>query len=228
MDNLKQFGSSAWGTMRSWTSSEATLPQTQPSQPPPEQQNTSWFSLDGLSKKLNITGQMDQPAPPPQTSAVHSAMLKTAQWMESSLPALSLGQRIALFLMTLALGLIMGGLSFIYINLILVGRPEKFAFAYTMANLSLLTSSCFLVGPVSQLSSLFASHRFTAAMIYLGTLVLTLYCSWSIPSFFILVPLLVIQFGALIWYAASFVPWAHSFLSMLASPFARRAMILPL
>merc|ERR1712123_228042 len=56
------------------------------------------------------------------------------------------------------------------------GNLKLFAFLYTVGNLMALGSTLFLMGPMKQLSNMFAKTRVIATVVMLAALVLTL-CS---------------------------------------------------
>eukprot|EP00823_Brevimastigomonas_motovehiculus_P008267 TRINITY_DN754_c0_g1_i1.p1 TRINITY_DN754_c0_g1~~TRINITY_DN754_c0_g1_i1.p1 ORF type:complete len:224 (-),score=43.54 TRINITY_DN754_c0_g1_i1:52-723(-) len=135
--------------------------------------------------------------------------------------SLSYKQRIVGFLLTLAAGVCMLILVFLNISALFLGSTQKFAAAYTLANVFLLGSVCFLVGPWAQLKNMFTHHRLSASLIYILSLFGTLYCIVQLASLFITVPMLAIQFGALLWYVSSYLPFGQSFLSSMCGFWAR-------
>ena len=127
----------------------------------------------------------------------------------SALTSLSWRQRLVAFAMCLTCGLVMLSLSFMYLSLVFVGAPAKFSLCYAMANMFLLASSLFLVGPTKQLSQMFSAQRAPVSAVYLSSLLLLFYVSWQWRSFFIVVPVLIVQFASLAAYVLSYVPFGQ-------------------
>ena len=127
----------------------------------------------------------------------------------SALTSLSWRQRLVAFAMCVTCGLVMLSLSFMYLSLVFVGAPAKFSLCYAMANMFLLASSLFLVGPTKQLSQMFSAQRAPVSAVYLSSLLLLFYVSWQWRSFFIVVPVLIIQFASLAAYVLSYVPFGQ-------------------
>jgi hypothetical protein len=127
----------------------------------------------------------------------------------NALTTLSWKQRLIAFMMSLTVGLVMLFLAFSFLPMVFVGAPAKFAISYALANFLLLGSSCFLVGPSKQLAQMFNGDRALPSSIYIGSLVLTFYVAWQYRSFFIVVPVLVIQFISLAVYVMSYVPFGQ-------------------
>lgn len=128
----------------------------------------------------------------------------------SALTTLTWQQRMMGFVMSLVVGVIMLFLAFSFLPMVFLGSPVKFAISYALSNLFLLGSSCFLVGPSKQLSQMFAGERFLPSTVYLASLVLLFYTAWQVRAFFVVVPVLVVQFASLAWYIMSYVPFGQS------------------
>eukprot|EP01089_Gocevia_fonbrunei_P014098 TRINITY_DN3788_c0_g1_i4.p1 TRINITY_DN3788_c0_g1~~TRINITY_DN3788_c0_g1_i4.p1 ORF type:complete len:168 (-),score=7.10 TRINITY_DN3788_c0_g1_i4:8-511(-) len=85
-----------------------------------------------------------------------------------------------------------------------------FALFYTCGNLLLLGSTFFLVGPVKQLKNMFKPWRLIASAIFVICMGLTIFMVIFKPIGIVILILVVIQFAALVWYAASYIPYAQS------------------
>ena len=59
-------------------------------------------------------------------------------------------------------------------------HPEKFAICFTFGSVCALFSTMFLVGPLSQIQNMFAPVRLVATLIYLASMVLTLYLAFGV------------------------------------------------
>lgn len=91
----------------------------------------------------------------------------------SSIFNLSLFQRILLFAMCFATGILLIGVSFTFLPFIVI-TPHKFAAAFTMGNILAIISTWILVGPRAQLQSMFNPIRAIASSIYLASLLFAL------------------------------------------------------
>eukprot|EP00736_Rhodelphis_marinus_P008403 Rmarinus@m.23646 len=112
-----------------------------------------------------------------------------------------------------SLGLLMSFFSALALPSIVGGHPSKFAIPYSAGNLLSLGSTSFLVGPWKQMQSMCDPTRAIASTVYLISLVATLYVALIQPlpkaNALLVLFLLVLQFSALIWYCASYVPFAR-------------------
>jgi uncharacterized membrane protein len=86
---------------------------------------------------------------------------------------LTLFQRIALFGMTFAAGVVLIFISFSFLPLIVV-VPHKFAASFSLGNVLCICSTWILVGPRAQLQTMFHPVRAVAAGIYVASLVFAL------------------------------------------------------
>lgn len=91
--------------------------------------------------------------------------------------SMSYKNRLILFITCLGLGIL---LCFLATWSIL--SPRKFAKFYTLGTVLLLASTAFLVGPKQQLKSMFHPSRLTAALIYLFSVVITLYSAIGVKN----------------------------------------------
>jgi len=96
---------------------------------------------------------------------------------------------------------------------VLLGRPSRFAFLYTMGNVTMMSASFFLSGPRAQCRKITAKDRAKTSFVYLSSMAITLASAFS-PHFFgraLLILLCVaVQWVALVWYVLSFVPYGHT------------------
>jgi len=89
------------------------------------------------------------------------------------------------------------------------GHPERFAIPYTIGAVCSLLSSLFLMGPVSQLKSMFARTRVIATVVYLLSIVLTLVMALQVKSTIGVLFSILLQLCALFWYSISYIPYAR-------------------
>jgi hypothetical protein len=135
------------------------------------------------------------------------------------LPSLALtrGQRLALFLMTLSFGVLLMIMAFmLYLPRIVLGSSYKFAMCIALGNIFLLMSPLPLAGR-RHLTLIFASGRLTAATAYFASLLLTLLVAFQLPSLFVVIPSLIVQVTCTIWYGLTFIPGGAAAISRLSS-----------
>lgn len=121
------------------------------------------------------------------------------------LPSLSLKQRLYGFGICWFVGFVCAALgSALIFNL------NLFAVMYTFANIFNLIGTFFLVGPVKQAREMFDPTRLIAAIVYLSSMGLTLFAALYLRNWVLAICMVAVQSCALIWYLASFVPFARA------------------
>ncbi len=70
-------------------------------------------------------------------------------------------------------------------------------------------STTFLVGPRKQVKYMFDKTRVVATLIYLVCLGATLWAGLTKQHIVLVIVLLLLQFCALVWYTASYIPYAR-------------------
>jgi len=76
-----------------------------------------------------------------------------------------------------------------------------------------LCSTCFLMGPCSQLRKMFDANRWLATLIYLLSIALTLVAGLVFDSAPLAIIFTVVQYLAMAWYSLSYIPWARDFVT---------------
>ncbi|KAG2778615.1 hypothetical protein JG687_00008185 [Phytophthora cactorum] len=101
-------------------------------------------------------------------------------------------------------------------TLMMWGGPKhlkQFAFFYTLGTLCSIGSSLFLIGPMRQLKVMCMPVRRVACCIWIGAMFTTLIIAFGFPKAGPLVLFLVIiQYSAMLWYGASFIPYGRALL----------------
>eukprot|EP01120_Amphizonella_sp_Union-15-10_P010491 TRINITY_DN4204_c0_g1_i1.p1 TRINITY_DN4204_c0_g1~~TRINITY_DN4204_c0_g1_i1.p1 ORF type:complete len:159 (-),score=5.90 TRINITY_DN4204_c0_g1_i1:90-566(-) len=121
-------------------------------------------------------------------------------------PSFSWKQRIWGFGICATLGFVCAVLGTFMLVIFLSVVP--FAVLYTVGNILALSATGFLVGPLRQLKTMFEPTRLIATIVYLVTLILTLF--FAFKGIFILTLIcVIIQFLAFLWYALSYIPFAR-------------------
>eukprot|EP00808_Paulinella_micropora_P005616 g48621.t1 len=167
-----------------------------------------WNSLkDATSKSFSrISSTKDGEASGSGWSFFTQSDEDTSPWAKCGM---SRTQRLYGFVCCLMLGLLCSALSSLFVGMILI-RPIKFAFPYTLGSLLSIGSTTFLVGPSRQLRTMFDPIRRWASMTYLTSLFATLYFAVIEHSGTLTLAMLAIQFMSFIWYSASYIPYART------------------
>lgn len=84
-----------------------------------------------------------------------------------------------------------------------------FALFYSLGNITSISSTCFLMGPVNQLKKMFNSTRVLATITALTFLVLTLVSALVVKKTALTLVCCIIQFLAMTWYSLSYIPYAR-------------------
>jgi hypothetical protein len=185
---------------------------------------SSWFNLTS-SSNTNNTSNSNPDISANNTKSWFSfdnPLASSSAKTEENWLALNWYQRMGLFGLSFLGGVIMLVLAFMYLPQILLGQTSKFAMSYTLANILLLLSSAFLVGPRTQFESMFHSSRITISIVYVISLLAVMYSAWQIRSMFVLIPLLIVQFLSLLSYVLSYFPYGASMVKRFLSFFGRK------
>lgn len=92
---------------------------------------------------------------------------------------------------------------------------------YFFANIFLIVSTTFLVGIKEQFKHMFEKKRLPLSLIYVGTLTLAMITVFTHQSIFIILPLIIVQFIALLMYIISYMPGGISFINFCGSKMGR-------
>lgn len=107
------------------------------------------------------------------------------------------------------------------------GKLTQFAIFYTAGNLVALFSTAFLMGPMTQLKAMVNPKRIGATAMYVVALCATLGVAFGVPSTqsdgsptpgktVAVLALVFLQFLALVWYTASYIPFGRQILTKAA------------
>ncbi|XP_060923265.1 vesicle transport protein SFT2A-like [Limanda limanda] len=121
---------------------------------------------------------------------------------------LAWGSRVRGFLVCFILGLFMCGLSTFMMWIPEVGMAVFVVF-YTVANISVLASIMFLVGPWRQLKTMCARERALATVLMLGCLVVTLCSALWWNNYTLALVFCLLQVLAFTWYGLSYLPFVR-------------------
>ncbi|CAN4114222.1 unnamed protein product [Withania somnifera] len=81
--------------------------------------------------------------------------------------------------------------------------------------LKLLFRNCtaFLIGPNRQVTMMLDPVRIYATAIYIASIIIALFCALYVRNKLLTLLSIMLEFGALIWYSLSYVPFARSMVS---------------
>lgn len=122
--------------------------------------------------------------------------------------SLSRGQRLIGFAVTFILGWLISIMSLFALPQIVL-HPEKFALLYTAGNILSLCSTGFLWGPWAQLRDMCRPVRLPATVLYIASMIFTLFAAFKWQLFFPTLMAIIVQFCAMAWYCASYIPYGH-------------------
>jgi hypothetical protein len=91
----------------------------------------------------------------------------------------------------------------------IVPRPQKFALSFTCGSLTFMASFGILKGPMEHLNSMIQPERLSFTFFYLGSMFMTLYCTFTfggLTGYLLVMTSSAIQLMALLWYLISFLP----------------------
>uniref|UniRef100_A0A7S3DIC6 Vesicle transport protein n=1 Tax=Palpitomonas bilix TaxID=652834 RepID=A0A7S3DIC6_9EUKA len=135
-------------------------------------------------------------------------LLSGARATAKEMCSLSLKNRIRGFAICALVGLVCGFISVWTVPMIIV-NPASFATVYTIANLSLLGGTFFIVGPLRQLKAMCKPKRAVASIMYIVSLIVTIIMAVVVKSWIGALVAIVVQFFAVVWYIASYVPYGR-------------------
>ena len=101
-------------------------------------------------------------------------------------------------------------------------KPMTFGLLYSLGNIVSFLSTGFLIGPKRQLKSACEAKRAAATIIFFVSIVGTITAAVYVKSIILVLILIVIQFSALVWYTASYIPFAQSFITSTLQAVCRR------
>jgi hypothetical protein len=112
------------------------------------------------------------------------------------------------------------GMLISFLSTMNIAKPTSFALLYTLGNIVSFLSTGFLVGPRKQCQYVCEKKRMVASIVFLGSMVMTLGVAigWKAEGqgglkIFVCICLIVVQFCALVWYTASYIPFARQMIA---------------
>ncbi|KAL6583496.1 hypothetical protein OROMI_005574 [Orobanche minor] len=121
---------------------------------------------------------------------------------------LSTKQRLYGFAVCLA-----AGITCTLLSMLVFFHPIKFGITFSFGNLLALGSTAFLIGPKRQMTMMLDPVRIYATAIYFASIIIALFCAVYVRNKLLTLLAIVLEFGALIWYSLSYIPFARSMVS---------------
>mmetsp|Transcript_12 Transcript_12/g.40 ORF Transcript_12/g.40 Transcript_12/m.40 type:complete len:262 (+) Transcript_12:70-855(+) len=142
--------------------------------------------------------------------------------LESQLPQKVMGmnyqQRFQVFCVCLLLSAIFFTLGFFVGIPLITVRPQKFALSFTCGSITFMGSFAILKGPYEHFKSMMAYDRIHFTVFYFGTMILTLYLTFTVggaQGYILVLGASALQLLALMWYLVTFLPGGAMGMKML-------------
>jgi len=132
-------------------------------------------------------------------------------------------RRFQLFVCALLLSILFFGLAFMVGLPTLVLRPHKFAVSFTLGSLSFMGAFAMLKGPSAHLKSMITRERLPFSILYVGSMLMTLYACIGMRSYIFAVLFSALQITALTWYMVTFIPGGSAGMKHFFSAIVRTA-----
>ncbi|XP_058097532.1 uncharacterized protein LOC131242719 isoform X1 [Magnolia sinica] len=108
---------------------------------------------------------------------------------------------------------LVSGLACTLLSMLVFFNPIKFGITFTFGNLLALGSTAFLIGPKRQVTMMLDPVRIYATAIYIASMIIALFCALYVHNKLLTLLAIILEFGALVWYALSYIPFARSMVS---------------
>lgn len=125
---------------------------------------------------------------------------------EANVFGLSYQTRFKWFVSSILLAVFFFSMAFTVGLPVIVLRPHKFAFCFTVGSVLFMSSFSLLVGPASHLKTLFSSERLLVTVAYLVSMLATLWASLVVRSYILVMATSSAQFACLGYYLMSYIP----------------------
>jgi cation transport ATPase len=163
-------------------------------------QNSLFTSFQSSSDQESLLDSISNRA----SSALGSFSYSSAS-SDSECFGISSMQRYLIFGLMLGASAMFFMISFFTLPMLLL-NPGKFALSYTIASVLFLGSWSVLNGWRAHMKHLFAKEKLAFTLVYLVSLVCTLYFSVISPLYIPVLLFTIIQLVSLIWYLTSYLP----------------------
>ncbi|KAL5798160.1 hypothetical protein ACOSQ2_002980 [Xanthoceras sorbifolium] len=127
------------------------------------------------------------------------------------------GKSLMYFGVFLAAGVFFIFIAFTMFLPVIVLVPQKFAICFTIGCALIVASFFALKGPKNQLAHMFSKERLPSTLVFIGSMVGTIYVLMVLHSYILSVLFSVLQVVALLYYAVSYFPGGSVGLKFLSS-----------
>ncbi|KAB5561140.1 hypothetical protein DKX38_006097 [Salix brachista] len=103
------------------------------------------------------------------------------------------------------------GITFTFGNLLSLGRSVFWSYILSWSRF--YCSTAFLIGPKRQVSMMLDPVRIYATALYLASIIIALFCALYVHNKLLTLLAIILEFGALIWYSLSYIPFARAMVS---------------
>ena len=199
------------------SSTDPENPSTATTTPPPP------LPTESTTLLLRLQQYISPPAPSSQTSqsswikmpigeAVAAAeAVEQANYNPCPCLELTYSQRFMAFCACFALGSILSIVATMNVPSIVLA-PKRFAIPFTLGNLVSLLSMSFLVGFKKQMQTMCHPDRAATSTVFVISMTGTIFAAFYLRSAGLCLIFVVLQYGAYIWYVASFIPYGRAML----------------
>lgn len=105
------------------------------------------------------------------------------------------------------------GITCTLLSMLVFFHPIKFGVTFSLGNLLALGSTAFLIGPKRQVAMMLDPARIYATALYIASIIIALFCAVYVRNKLLTLLGIVLEFGALIWYSLSYIPFARAMVS---------------
>ncbi|CAA3029368.1 vesicle transport protein SFT2B isoform X2 [Olea europaea var. sylvestris] len=108
---------------------------------------------------------------------------------------------------------LVAGITCTLLSMLVFFNPIKFGVTFSFGNLLALGSTGFLIGPKRQVAMMLDPARIYATALYIASIIVALFCAVYVHNKLLTLLAIILEFGALIWYSLSYIPFARSMVS---------------
>lgn len=116
----------------------------------------------------------------------------------------------------------MFALAFFFLPMVLL-YPSKFATSFTFGSICFMSAFAIWNGPKPTLRSLFSRERWFFTLVYVASIVATLYSALILRNYLAVIVSASAQTVALLWYGATYIPGGTAGMGFISSMVCRAA-----
>ncbi|CUG89071.1 Got1/Sft2-like family protein, putative [Bodo saltans] len=136
------------------------------------------------------------------------------QWFQG----MSWTTRLQGFVMFTALSVFSSFMGWIALS---TGYMWKYSVLTTLGQVMSICSTVLLMGPQKQLESMFDKTRKDATLVYLASMLMTLFVAFATRSAVLCALCGLVEYGALVWYSLSYIPYGREMAKSCLGGFSR-------